>query len=199
MQSQVGRPVKWLFGNTISWRSRNQKESPGPQSASEPDLILSGYAFTDEYAGAETESGQDAERRQSGLLYADIAGYARLAAQPDETAQQRLADAIKTMMSNVAANKGRVVHLSGDAVLAEFGNADSALHCAVKVQLAARQWNAILGFEQQVKFRIGISFGDALPVDGERQEVAAYLAARLETSGEAGEIHVTLPAGLLDI
>ncbi len=195
MQSQVGRPVKWLFGNTISWRSRNQNGSPGPESASEPDLILSGYAFSDECAGAETNTARDVKRLQSGLLYADIAGYARLAAQPDETAQQRLADAIKTMMANVAANDGRVVHLSGDAVLAEFRNADSALHCAINVQLAARQWNAALGFEKQVKFRIGISFGDAMPAEGDRQAMGSYLSSRLEKLASSGGICVSESIG----
>ena len=191
MQSRVDRSVKWLFGNRISWRGRGRGKSPGPESTSEPGPILSGCAFTDECAGAAAASARDTERVRSALLYADIAGYARLAGQPDETAQARLADAIKTMIANVAANEGRIVHLAGDALLAEFASADSALHCAVNVQLAARQWNAALAAEQQVKFRIGISFGDALPDNGDRHAAGPSLAARLEKLASTGGICVS--------
>lgn len=190
-QSQVGKSVKWLFGNNISWRRRGQGKSPGPESASEPGPILSDCVFTDECGGAAAESTRDAGRAQSGLLYADIAGYARLAAQPCETAQRRLEDAIKTMIANVAGNQGRIVHLAGDAVLAEFDSADSALHCAINVQLAARQWNDALGPEQQVKFRIGVSIGDAMPDHGDRHAAASGLAARLEKLASAGGICVS--------
>ncbi len=183
--------MKWLIGNTISWLSQSNGRTASTESESEPGLIFSGYAFTDACGAGGSGAATATRSTQGGLLYADIAGYARLAGQTDEAAQQRLADAIKTMIANVADNGGRIVHLAGDAVLAGFGSADSALHCAINVQLAARQWNAALAFEQQVKFRIGVSFGDAIPDGGDSQALASDLAARLGRLASSGGICVS--------
>ncbi len=133
----------------------------------------------------------DIERKPAGIMYADIADYARLTEQDEEGAHLRLVKAIKIMMSHVAANNGRIAHLAGDAILAEFKDADSALHCAINVQLAARQWNADLNEDEQVLFRIGVNFGEVITDNGDIFGNAVNLAARLEKLASSGGICVS--------
>jgi len=86
---------------------------------------------------------------------------------------------------------GRVAHFAGDAILAEFKDADSALHCAINVQLAARQWNANLPLNHQVRFRIGVNFGDVITDQGDIYGKAVNLAARLESLAITGGICIS--------
>ena len=181
--------MKWLIGKPLSRLSRGSSHDTRRASASAPVADFPESAFADS-RNVVLGSTAAAEDPQYGLLYVDIAEYARHAVQLDDAAQQRLADAIKTMIANVADNHGRIVHLAGDAVLAEFGNADSALHCAINVQLAARQWNAALAREQQVKFRIGLCLGDAISHEADSQALAFDLAARLQSFASPGGICV---------
>ena len=186
--SRIGGRMKWLFGNSMNPPSRFGNAEMLAEAG--PDFIVSGYAFTDDEQDGQAPAVAD-ESRQSGWFYADIADYARLSACDDDQIQQWLAEAIRTMMANVAANDGRIVHLAGDAVLAEFDSADGALHCAINVQLAARQWNAKLALERQVRFRIGVNFGAAASTEGDLRQDAANLARRLEKLASTGGICVS--------
>jgi len=131
------------------------------------------------------------DRRKAGIFYADIANYARLTEQDEEGTHMLLVEAITIMMTNVADNRGRIAHLAGDAILAEFENADSALHCAIRVQQAARLWNADRAAEQQVLFRIGVNFGEVISDRGDIHGNAVNLAARLERLASSGGICVS--------
>ena len=91
------------------------------------------------------------------------------------------------MEAYVTANNGRVVYTAGDAILVEFEDIDSALHCAVNVQLAAREMNAQLPVNQRVLFRIGVNFGEVIADYGN----AINLAARLEKLAKSGDICVS--------
>jgi class 3 adenylate cyclase len=94
-------------------------------------------------------------------------------------------------MKHVTANKGCIAHLAGDAILAEFADADSALHCAINVQLAALQWNRSSDAEHQVLFRIGVNFGDVICDHGDIYGNAVNLAARLENLASSGGVCVS--------
>jgi len=114
-----------------------------------------------------------------------------LTEQDEEGTHRRLVKAIRIMMSHVADNKGRIAHLAGDAILAEFENADSALHCAINVQLSARQWNANFSVNRPVLFRIGVNLGDVISDQGDIYGNAVNLAARLEKLASSGGICVS--------
>lgn len=145
-------------------------------------------------AGDETSDTRPADgldRKLVGFMYADIADYTRLTEQDEEGSHHLITKAIEVMMSHIGANEGRIAHLAGDAILAEFRDADSALHCAINVQLAARQWNANLPFDRQVLFRIGVYFGDVISERGDIDGNAVNLAARLEPLASSGGICVS--------
>ena len=81
--------------------------------------------------------------------------------------------------------------MAGDAVLAEFRDADSALHCAINVQLSAGQWNANFSADRPVLFRIGVNIGDVISDHGDIYGNAVNLAARLEKLASSGGICVS--------
>jgi adenylate cyclase len=184
--------MKWLFGNAISYFSQGRgKFAPAEQKAGEhsvsTDDLDSGALETWESCSA--TCGLD--RKHAGIFYADIADYTRLTEQDEEGTHRLLVEAIKIMMANVADHNGRVAHLAGDAILAEFKDADSALHCAINVQLDARQWNANRSVNRQVLFRIGVNFGDVISDHGDIYGNAVNLAARLEKLASSGGICVS--------
>lgn len=154
------------------------------------DTLISAYSI-DSDSELDKPSPARLNRKPAGILYADIADYTRLTERDEEGTHLRLIEAIRVMMSHVAANGGRIAHLAGDAVLAEFRNADSALHCAINVQLAARHWNAGLDYENQVLFRIGVNFGEVIADNGDIYGNAVNLASRLEKLASTGGICVS--------
>ena len=181
---QVANPVSFLgqLDELAVLQPRAQSHNAGRKLARRP---------------APNSQSPDSHRRQpAGYLYADIANYNDLAETDEEGIHRLLVEAIRVMMSNVAKNEGRIAHLGGDAILAEFRQADRALRCAIDVQLAAGQWNSGRAVDQRVLFRIGIGFAGS-PGDGvDVGEKVAELAARLEKLASSGGICVVQAAGL---
>jgi len=154
------------------------------------DAIVPGYSYP------LTEDRQKSlqasyDHRLVGVLYADIVDYSLLTEQDEEGTQHRLVESMKIMQAQITANNGRIVHLADDAVLAEFKDADGALHCAVNVQLSARQGNANFHAHEQVLFRIGVSFGDVITNQDDVFYNAVNLTARLEKLAHTGGIFVS--------
>ncbi len=154
-------------------------------------LLISGYVEPDCEQYNNQVPAPNLQRKRTAVMYADIAGYARLTEQDEEGTHHRLLEAIRIMMTQVSGNKGRIAHLAGDAILAEFKDADSALHCAINVQLSIRQWNENLAVDRQILFRIGVNFGDLISDYGDIYGNAVNLAARLEKLASSGGICVS--------
>lgn len=160
--------------------------SPGNSSH---EAIVPGYSYP--LAEDRQESMQASyDRPQVGVFYADIVEFSRLTEQREEVMQHRLAESMNIMQAHITVNNGRILHLAGNAVLAEFKDADSALHCAVNVQLSSRQRNANFHDNEKVLLRIGVSIGNAITDQDDVYENAANLAARLEKLASSGGIFV---------
>lgn len=182
--------MKAFFKSTFSFLKGGSGRFQAPEGGDETDVIVSGYSMDipDREAGTDRK---ELTRKQAGIFYADIADYTRLTEQDEEGTHHRLVEAIQIVMEFIVRADGRIAHLAGDAVLAEFRDADSALHCAVNVQLAARQWNADFPTNRQVLFRIGVNFGDVISDQGDIYGNAVNLAARLEKLACSGGICVS--------
>jgi adenylate cyclase len=182
--------MRSLLQTTISFLRGEDKKAMEPQNDNVTDLIVSGYSTE----SLDCERCSDTPRlthKQVGIFYADVANYTRLTEQDEDGTHRRLVEAMKIIMSIAAVNGGRIAHLAGDAMLVEFDDADSALHCAVNVQMAARQWNANIQADEQVLFRIGVNFGDVISDHGDIYGNAVNLAARLEKLAYSGGICVS--------
>jgi adenylate cyclase len=154
------------------------------------DVIVSGYSYP-ETENQQELSPKNCNRRQAGILYADIVDYSRLTEQDEEGTHHRLIETMKIMEVYVSTNNGRVAHFAGDAILAEFKDADNALNCAINMQLSDRRRNAGLSSDRRIQFRIGVNYGDVIADQGDIYGNAVNLAARLEALAHSGGICVS--------
>jgi class 3 adenylate cyclase len=156
-------------------------------------ILESGYSF-DGAVSHQRQPTRNLVRRTVGILYADIAEYARLTEEDEEGTHFRLIESKKIMKNHILANGGLVANSAGDAMLAKFKDTDSALRCAINVQLAARQWNATLNPRQQLQFRMGVNFGDVISEQGDIFGSAVNITARLENLACSGGICISKSA-----
>ncbi len=131
-------------------------------------------------------------RRVAAILAADVVGYSRLM-EADEVgtlaalkAQRK--DVLKPL---VAKHHGRIFKFTGDGVLAEFGSAVNAVHCAVELQHAMAAANRDLPEARQIVLRIGVNLGDVVVEGGDRYGDSVNIATRLEGIAEPGDILVS--------
>jgi class 3 adenylate cyclase len=154
------------------------------------DIIVSGYS-NQQSSEKQRCLANGTSCRPVGIMYADIAAYQPLTELDEEGRHSRLVEAMRLIEAHIDASNGRVAHFSGDAILIKFKDADSALRCAINVQLAARQWNAGLDLAKQICFRVGVDFGTVIAEHGDIYVNAISLTARLESLACCGGICVS--------
>ncbi len=132
------------------------------------------------------------ERRLITILAADVVGYSRLMAADESGTFARLRAHRKELIEPKSAEyHGRVVKLTGDGVLMEFGSVVDAVLFAVDVQRAMAERDAAVSEEHRIRYRIGINIGEII-VDGEDiYGDGVNVAARLEAIAEPGSIYVS--------
>jgi len=64
-------------------------------------------------------------------------------------------------------NRGRIVRVIGDGILAEFASVIDAVRCAVEVQRSMAEHNAKAPQDKRIEFRVGINFGELIIEDGD--------------------------------
>jgi len=134
------------------------------------------------------------QRRLAAIVHADLAGFTRMM----EGAETRTFRHLKAAQNEVwrpaiEAGSGRLVGTAGDAMLAEFGSAVSAVNAAIDIQERMARFNAALRAEQRMLFRIGVHLGEVI-VDQEDQNIfgdGVNLAARIQGIAEPGGIAVS--------
>lgn len=182
--------MKSLIQNAIIYCKRGINAGLFSVTESSTPILVPGYGYPVSDMQSRTRP-NGLNRRLVGILYADIADYSRLTEEDEEGTHLRLVEIMQIMKTYVDASRGRVAHFAGDAILAEFKDADSALRCSINMQLAACRWNASLHRNQQVRFRIGVNFGDVITKEGDIYGKAVNLAARLENLATTGGICVS--------
>jgi class 3 adenylate cyclase len=133
-----------------------------------------------------------ATRRLAAILAADIAGYSRLMGADEEGTLAAL-KAIRRELGDpkIEEHRGRIVKTTGDGLLVEFASVVDAVRCAVEIQQAMAERNAVVPMERRIEFRIGINLGDVILDEGDLYGDGVNLAARLEALAEPGEICVS--------
>ena len=134
------------------------------------------------------------QRLLAAIVHADLAGFTRLM----EGAETRTFRHLKAAQNEVwrpaiETGGGRLVGTAGDAMLAEFGSAVAAVNAAIDIQERMVRFNAALGEQQRMLFRIGVHMGEVI-VDQEDQNIfgdGVNLAARIQGIAEPGGIAVS--------
>ena len=91
----------------------------------------------------------------------------------------------------IAAHGGHEVDTQGDAFFAAFASAKQAVLCALDIQraLAGQDWPG----GAQVRVRIGIHTGHAVPAQGAYTGLAVHRAARICAVARGGQVLVSQP------
>lgn len=134
------------------------------------------------------------QRRLAAILHADLAGFTRMMEGAETRTFRHLKSAqIEVWRPAIDAGRGRLVGTAGDAMLAEFGSAVSAVAAAIDIQERMARFNEALSEEQRMLFRVGVHLGEVI-IDDEDQNIfgdGVNLAARIQTLAEPGGIAVS--------
>ncbi len=134
------------------------------------------------------------KRKLVAILHADVKGYSHLMDDNEEATVSTLTAYREVIGVLIQQHRGRVVHGSGDSLLAEFVSVVDALQCAVEIQKELKTRNAELSEDRKVEFRIGINLGDVIEKDGDLHGDGVNIAARVEALAEGGGICITRTA-----
>jgi TolB-like protein/class 3 adenylate cyclase len=134
---------------------------------------------------------EDFKRKLTTILHADVKGYSRLMGEDEEATVSTLTAYRKVIGVLIRKHRGRVVHGSGDSLLAEFISVVDAVQCAVEIQKELKTRNAELSEDRKVEFRIGINLGDVIDKDEDLHGDGVNIAARIEGLAEGGGICIS--------
>lgn len=134
------------------------------------------------------------QRRLAAIVHADIAGFTRMMEGSETRTFRHLKSAqIEVWRPAIEASRGRLVGTAGDAMLAEFGSAVTAVSAALDIQERMARFNETLDEAQRMNFRIGVHLGEVI-VDEEDQNIfgdGVNLAARIQALAQPGGIAVS--------
>ena len=134
------------------------------------------------------------QRRLAAIVHADLAGFTRMMEGAETRTFRHLKAAqIDVWRPAIDAASGRLVGTAGDAMLAEFGSAVTAVGAALDIQERMARFNEALEPDQRMMFRIGVHLGEVI-VDDEDQNIfgdGVNLAARIQALAEPGGIAVS--------
>jgi len=129
------------------------------------------------------------ERRLAAILTADVAGYSRLMGADEEGTLAALKACRRELIDpKIAEHRGRMVKTTGDGALLEFASAVDATRCAVEIQRAMAERNAVIPEDRRIEFRIGINVGDVIIDEGDIYGDGVNIAARVQTLASPGSI-----------
>jgi class 3 adenylate cyclase/TolB-like protein len=119
------------------------------------------------------------DRRLAAFWFADIAGFTTLSATDEHAALAAVETLRQAAREHVGRAGGRVVKLSGDAVLAEFPSSDAALRSAIALRDA---------LHPGVPLHTGVHLGEVSEQHGDIYGDGVNIAARLQAHAATGQI-----------
>jgi len=131
------------------------------------------------------------KRKLTTILSADVVGYSRLMEDNEELTVRTLNTNRKVMTTLIEQHRGRLVDMTGDNLMAEFGSVVDALKCAMDIQQELAGRNAELPYERKMEFRIGVNVGDVVEEGDRIYGDGVNIAARVESLAEAGGICIS--------
>jgi predicted ATPase/class 3 adenylate cyclase len=127
------------------------------------------------------------KQRLTAILAADVAGYTRLMAADAGATVAALDESRAVFRRHIEANRGRVIDMVGDSVLAVFDTAAGAVDAALAVQKALEAASASITEERRMRVRIGVHLGDVMEKpDGSVYGNGVNIAARLQAKAWPG-------------
>jgi TolB-like protein/class 3 adenylate cyclase len=131
-------------------------------------------------------------RRLAAIVVADVVGYSRLMGRDESGTLARLREhRTQRLEPTRARHGGRLVKLTGDGALVEFGSAVDALTAAIEFQQAMAEANREQPEDSRIVFRMGLHLGDLIVEGDDLYGEGVNVAARLEAEAPPGGILVS--------
>jgi len=130
-------------------------------------------------------------RQQAAIVYADVANYSGLCAIDEDSTHRQLEQYLDIFSKYIEQHGGQVHHYAGDAVLATFESAKTAVICTVAIQRKLQNLNEPMAQGRRVEFRIGVNEGIVIPRRGDVYGDDVNIAARLESLSTPGGICIS--------
>ncbi len=132
------------------------------------------------------------QRKLAAIVAADVVGYSRLMGRDESGTLARLRESRSEHLDPVLARYGgRLVKLTGDGALIEFGSAVDALSAAIEFQQGMAKVNAGQPADTALVFRMGLHLGDLIVDGDDLYGDGVNVAARLEGNAPAGGILIS--------
>jgi len=132
------------------------------------------------------------QRKLVAILFADAVGSSRLIGWDESGTVVRLLEHLHGRLAPAAARcSGRVIRLTGDGGMVEFGSAVDALRAAIEFQQAMVDANRDQPEEKAIAFRVGVHLGDVIVEGDDIYGDDVNVAARLEAEAPPGGIVVS--------
>jgi TolB-like protein/class 3 adenylate cyclase len=132
------------------------------------------------------------QRKLAAIVALDVVGYSRLMGRDESGTLARLRKYRSERLNPVLAKYGgRLVKLTGDGALVEFGSAVDALSAAIEFQQAMAEANGDQPADTALVFRMGLHLGDLIVEGDDLYGDGVNVAARLEGEAPAGGILVS--------
>jgi adenylate cyclase len=132
------------------------------------------------------------QRRLAAIVAVDVVGYSRLMGRDESGTLARLLGHRKHRFEPaLARHGGRLVKLTGDGALAEFGSAVDALDAAIEFQQAMVEANQDQPDDTAIVFRVGLHLGDLIVDGDDLYGDGVNVAARLEAEAPAAGILIS--------
>ncbi len=131
------------------------------------------------------------QRQLAAILYADAAGYSRLTGRDEEKTHHQLNQGLNNLTDMITAHGGSKVHEAGDAILAEFSSATSAVDAAVAFQKLMAASEVHDEKDERVEFRIGINIGEVIRDRDDIYGDGVNIAARIQELASPGNLCVS--------
>ncbi len=128
------------------------------------------------------------KRKLTTILYADVADYSRLTGNDEEGTHRRVMQLLDRTSEQITDAEGKVLRYAGDAILAEFSSAVTAVNTAIDIQKTIADSHGDGDDRDRVQIRMGINIGDVIEDRGEVFGDGVNLAARLEAAAPQGGI-----------
>jgi len=114
------------------------------------------------------------------VLCADIYNYSRLTEDDEDVTHYNLKHRLKLVENMIVRNNGTVNRLIGDSVLATFSSVSDAVYAAAEIHASSHKHNFKLNIDNQLIYRIGITYGDVIFDTDEPYGNIVNLASRIE-------------------
>jgi TolB-like protein/class 3 adenylate cyclase len=132
------------------------------------------------------------QRRLAAIVAIDVVGYSRLMGRNESGTHALLKTHLAERVEpSITRHGGRVVKMTGDGVLAEFGSAVDALSAVIELQQEMANVNRNQPDPDRIVFRAGVHLGDVIVETNDLYGDAVNIAARLQGEAPPGGILIS--------